>query len=438
MGMPEYPWNPVSSYLVPVSPPSAGPASGTLVQLPCINQDWLPFVQGALDQLRNPTAWPPALTDSQRNDVLDNVDELRSMFAVINVPCCNVTMRLTDACGLQFSTDGGSTWTDVTGWNANFQSCVQAAVPITGAPPNPGGLAPDALVCSIAGYSVDDIIQGSMQKAIDAVNLNKSLLQYALDVVLVLPGFEWTAVFIDAVGFIYGAITQSNVNDFEAAMTNATLWSDVQCAIYNAIVVAGHLTLANFPTVLSNISAITSAPADVVDAIHDFLSALGFVGLAQLQQPAGLSSNDCVPCGGPSMNWCKDFYFPHGQFGWTLVAGNPGAYTPTVGFTTTPAGGHHQMVVELNFPAQQLTSISFTHANDSNCGGVAAYGQVGGSTVETFVLTGGGGTFTDVRTPTVPYDSILFVMDCSVSGAFVFSQARLHGTGVNPFGASNC
>lgn len=123
-------WNPysgpASSFVEPVPIPAPDSQDAPLICLQ-LNASWLPYVLGCLMQLVNPATWdttdPAALQDIQQR-AMDLIGTWGTAEA-----CVAPELRLTDTCGLQLSTDGGATWTDVAGWATNFPTCVAANTP---------------------------------------------------------------------------------------------------------------------------------------------------------------------------------------------------------------------------------------------------------------------------------------------------------------------
>ena len=118
-------WDPESryartSYREPMPDPGTDLVSATVVcaQIPATA---IPYMIGALLQLLQPPAWD--ITDPTRmSEVLGQVTDL--IVALGTAGAC--MFRLTNTCLLQYSLDGGSTWTDVTDWALNFPLCVRA------------------------------------------------------------------------------------------------------------------------------------------------------------------------------------------------------------------------------------------------------------------------------------------------------------------------
>lgn len=329
-------WQPTPSFRDTAVPPAAGPTSGTLVQLPCINQDWLPLVLGAVDQLRNPATWLDTLSDAARDAVLGQVDYLRSLISeALNVPCCSYQLRFTSSCVLQFSTDSGVTWTDVSGWDANFAACV-SGVTIPGVPENPGSNPPATQGCNIAGYLAKEIIQLVVTKAVSDFNASKTLLQFGQDVMDVI-GYAFPITFYAFTVFhdLYNAITAGNIADFTSASTDPVLWGDVTCAIYNAIKTTGYITSTNLATVIGNVCAISYSHPDVVTAICNFITNIGLQNLQKMQSVAVVDNVDCSGC---VAGWCVHFNFSVAQGGWSSISGL-GNWVGGVGWESAATGG---------------------------------------------------------------------------------------------------
>lgn len=374
------------------------PDSGDLVCLPPINRHWLPFVQGCLDQMNNPSSWLVA-DDDAMNAVLERVQRLKQMFGQWG-DCMSYQIRFdAGTCQLQSSTDGGSTWEEIPGWGDldsclppqtqisfdegctlsessdggetftavpgwidNFGGCVQKYTPIIGLPPNPGDQDPDQLACSIATYLAENIIIGSMGKAVTAIQDDLTLLQFGLSVLNIIPEFVLVALAADAFSGIYGAVKEGELSDFEDALTDATLLSDVKCAIYGCIVGQGYVKPENFECIQLAVGSISYSHSDVIDAIKGYLTSLGPTGLAQLSQVAGLEEGaDCSGCTGA---WCR-VWDPATDTGddpaWTPVndgSGDQMVYVPGSGFNSNPA-----VTPALNVVNMVLTFPTAAHVN---------------------------------------------------------------------------
>lgn len=381
--MPKQNWRQQGSFEIPEIPPAYDPDAAPLVCLPQINQHWLPFVMGALDQLRNPSAWLVADEDAM-STVLYRVSRLKQMIGVEG-ECVSYAVRFDPTtCQLQESTDGGTTWAEIDGWSDfvsclppqtlvdfdsgctlnqsldggttyeavpgwldNFSDCVQKYVPIIGLPPNPGDKSPDQLACAIATYLAEQVIVAAMGKAVTAISDDLTLLQFGLDVVNIIPEFVLVGLAADAFSAIYVAIQEGNLSDFEDALTDATLLSAVVCAIYGAIESDGYVTPGNFAAIVSAIAGISYAHPAVIDAIVSYLDALGATGVAQVSQVAGLEQGeDCSSCTG---NWCYHWNFAVSDGGWVDYVNSPdtGVYVHGTGWQSevNPGIGYQATVI---------------------------------------------------------------------------------------------
>ena len=480
--MPRIGWRQQGSYEQGEIPPSSEPDGGTLVCLPPINQDWLPFILGCVDQMRNPSSWIVA-DDDAMYATLVRVDRLKQMLGGRGA-CFMYTLRFTDGCVLQFSVDGGATWADVTGWGVNFPACVppQTSIrfrddcllensgdggatwttvngwaeffgncvrenaPIVGLPPNPGGQDRLQLACSIASYLAEQVVIGAMGKAVTAVSDDLTLLNFGLDVLTLIPEFVLVAIAADAFAAIYVAVQEGTLSDFEAALTDATLLGDLICTIFTCISTDGYVKPSNFACIVTAVGAISYAHSDVISAIVSYLDALGAVGLAQLSQVAGLGTGlGCSGCTGGG--WCYEWIGAVDQgdiSGWNFTdtyGVTLGSYVPGLGFQsfTQGAGNTEQLTMHWSFGfSTYITNIYLEYETGSTAGpGVrqatfdAAYGG----------LNTGMGSFSTVVNVEGSSANVYLELDSALTGIGthnVISRIRITGTGTSPFPASNC
>lgn len=402
--MPKVNWVQQGSFVIPEIPPSTEPDAEPLVCLPAINQYWMPYVMGALDQLRNSSSWLVA-DDDAMYVTLARVSKLREMIGVRAV-CMSYLIRFDgESCQLQQSTDGGTTWTEVDGWAdfaacqppqtqlqftdgcelqesfnggtawevvpgwvAHFGACVQDNVPIIGLPPNPGDQTPDQLACSIAEYLANNIILEGLQAATTAITDDLSLLAMADSILTIIPEFILVRAFVDGVSIVYTAVQEGTLSDFETALTDTTLWAEVTCAIYAAILADGYVTPGNCAAISANIHAIGYTPSDVQDAIDSYVSAIGCEGLAQLSQRAGLVVGATCVCGtGPwCSSWSVDFTdICNGE--WTTPYPNGYALVTTCGggvfhSASNLAGGEFTVVDAVLPDVRTITCVRVDYA----------------------------------------------------------------------------
>jgi hypothetical protein len=120
-------WDPItrevrSSYVEPIVDPGTAPADDPVICLR-INAAWIPVIIGCLMQAMQPLAW--TADSAALPDLLGRVTDLISIVGTSG-ECIAMEFRLTAECGLQYSTDGGTTWIDVTDWSTNFPLCVRS------------------------------------------------------------------------------------------------------------------------------------------------------------------------------------------------------------------------------------------------------------------------------------------------------------------------
>lgn len=252
-------------------------------------------------QLVQPTTWdtadPVVLLATQTS-----ATELIEAVGTATV-CPVFEMRVFD-CNLQFSVDGGVTWVTVTDWATFLSTCIPAQVGI-GIPPNPQGATMSQLACNIAAYLASDVIQASINQAVSDITAMRTLIQFGIALIALIPGADIPLELIaGAGGALYLAITAGTLSDYSSALSDATLWSNVTCEIYDAIAPTGYVTAMNFSTILSNIAGIGYVHPAVITTIHDYVSNLGVIGLLQLQQIGALNVGDCSGCA----TWCYEFY----------------------------------------------------------------------------------------------------------------------------------
>jgi hypothetical protein len=417
------------------------PGDAPLVCIPPINRYWLPFILGCLDQLINPSTWIVA-DDTALNAILDKAIALKQLVGQAGDCVSCPLIRLQD-CVLQSSCDGGTTWTDVSGWADNFGPCVQSAAIITTPPANPGGRTTDQMACSIASYLTDQIITVAIQQAVDNFNNNRNLLQLGVDLALIIPEFQLVGLFATAVSEFYGFYSSITISYFETALTDPTLFSDIRCAVYNAIAADGHLTLANFTTVLSNVCGISYVHSDVIDAICAFLTTMGFPYTNQLSQGAGLNPyDDCSDCGG-TPTWCYQWDFNVSPGPWVQYV--YGVWTPGVGWVSSANSGQEGVAIDFVLPtATFLTNadVSYTTSSVNGAAGRQYLAYLGGTNIGTQLIDGG--------TYLTPHQSawvsmnltidrmIIRVSVPSTSDTCTIRWVRFYGTGLNPFGDNNC
>jgi hypothetical protein len=441
-------WQPTGSFLEAATPPAQGPADGTLVQLPCINQDWLPLVLGALDQLRNPSTWLDTLTPAALESVLGQVNYLRSIIAKsLPVPCVNpVVGAHFDCTGLYLTFADGSTAL-VSGWTANFCNCVNGCI-IPPVPSNPIPAPVNQAACNIAAYLAVGVLQATVDIAQGILNILDNVEQFAHELANQLTSaFPLVAVINDAIDEFWKLYVAGVRSDFTSAAADTALWALVTCAIYNAIKNQGYVDGANLPTIRANICAISYVHADVINALCAFVNHLPLLAWQIMQSVTALVDADCTDCG----TFCHFFDFKVGQQGWFPNGGVPAAtWSSGVGWTATgPSSGREWLELALNFPhAVPVTSVCLRGSVPWAAAGAGRQINMylGGSLVHTGPLPIGdsGGTPTPwcIGSAALLTDQVLVILDSAQGGGnpphAVVDSFEITGDGPDPFGVPGC
>lgn len=443
-------WQPNASFRQAATPPVDGPADGELVQLPCINVEWLPLVLGSLDQLRNPSTWLDTLSDPALSLVIERSDQLRAMVgAAVNVPCCNVEMRLTSGCVLQFSTDGGSTWNDVTDWAANFDACVKAHVPPQiPVPAVPGS--PSQSGCAIAEWLTEQLWIVAGQKLHDALNAGQRVDQFINDLVTQIAAFAPILdVIVGPFQAEYTTQLPQPLANLQTALSDVSFEAEVRCAIYSAISSTGYVNFSNFSTVAANIAAISYTYSYIPAMIANLWTALGLPAIQALQAVNPITAADCSSCGG---TWCYFFDFTLNNQGWQTFGGH-GNYVAGVGWKSTlDSSPYHTLALYYDMGiVRTITEMQWNY-NSQN-------GQTSGQAHEMGMWSSPPPSFSWACFHTTPfgvsypgytwesvsplcsarYPALYYTMATTTPGQeIICSGVQLRGTGANPFGVDNC
>jgi hypothetical protein len=366
------------------------------------------------------------------------------------------------ACVLQISYDGGDTWADVPGWSTYARDCFVGPTGATGAagstgatgatgatgppgvvvgpPPNPHGSTAPILGCNIAAYLARVIIQGSVQSAVDSIGAGAGTLAAVAGIVDLIPGVDIVlGLALSGGAILVGLIAAGTISHYEDALTDAQLWSDVQCAILAAIMSTGYVTHANFAALVSSVGAVSYTHGEVVASFVDYLNGLGADGLMVAQQSGSLYVGDCSACG----DWCYDFDFSTlDTQGWTIGSYgefNAGA-APGV-YSGTPAGGYDALnIISPAFAATGIVSVEVFGSAPPYTSGTRDVRDAASATKGLLFHDATGGAF-DVL---VPFNEVTtqIIIYLTTSGAAAhsdrISRIRVRGIGANPFGASNC
>ena len=450
-GMPGQPWFQQGSFLEPATPPLDDVDAGDLVQLPCVNKQWVALITVSLQQLRNPTTWGD-LPDKSIATVLDRVDKLLQMIGDSPaVGCCTVAMQLTSTCELQFSTDGGTTWTTVTDWDANLHGCIIGNLPPV-PPPNPGANPHDQNACNLAGYLAVAVLQATIAIAQGFANVLSEVGNFVASITSQLAAaYPEAQLVIDAAHFFWDEYVAGVRSHFTDASTDTLLWSDVTCAIFDNIVTVGYVDGTNLAAVRSAICAISYTHADVITALCAFVDHLPLAAWQLMQVAGALDDVDCSNCTG---TWCYYWDFTLTNGGWTVgFSGGFGNYVSGVGWegVVVPGDPTHTGIT-MGFDMGLGHTITEFQINiSSNQGGTSGQPHQGelvtalgtGSLITayptTFPANAPGYTWESATaTGSGQFFEVGYVTASAGSGFVIIAGIQLRGTGPNPFGMNNC
>lgn len=328
-------------------------------------------------------------------------------------------------CVFQVSYDSGGTWTDVPGFDiTTLQGC------LGGTPAVPPDVSAPQAACNIANWLAIQILQGSMGSLASSLSTSATTLEAALGLFGLAAAWSGIgAVVFEAAGIFIAAGTAIGETALNTAASDATLRADLTCAIYDAIVADGYVTSANFPTILTNIAAISYATPGIVGLIHDYVSNLGYAGLNAIQSEGALYDGNCDACG----TWCYKWGAGFADFcTWTPY--NTGVVPTCSGSTwhATNNAGDYQCYVLLTLdPTRTYTFVQISRsAGVDEANDIRFYEGAVGSTVlahsDTHIWSG---TVTGAQT---------LLLSTSLGSAFDLQSCELQGEGANPYGTDNC
>lgn len=435
-------WQPATSFPEPLVPPMVDPDALPTVQV-CVNEQWVPYIIGALLQLVQPVIWDVADVATLQLTI-ERATDLMALFA--NGDRC-MQLRFDGAtCQLQQSVDGGATWVEVPGWQENFDSCVKAHIPAQ-QPPNPNGVANHDMACNLAGYIASEILHKVVSESIAAFNASVKEADAATTIMGTFSfAFPITALFVTGFDAFYKFFSAGTIADFQAADGDPSLWSALTCAIYDAITNDGFVTGANLSTVVSNICGLTYAHPDVVAALCAFAGGLGLANWQAMQVVGAINQVDCSGCGLHCFAWPW-----HTTASFTLLYGG---YLAGQGYEAlncpVPTCNAACNLLELSgtlvspvsiYELDLLVQHSGPNSQDPTVER-AIYLTLGGSTVRTIEIPDGAygaPTWIRLQFPDTSADGIIleWVEDFSGVGA-VLGGLEMRFTGANPFSSSPC
>lgn len=289
--------NTTTSYPEPIAIPSAQPGDSPTFCVP-INAEWIPIVAGALQQLAQTTIWS-GMTEA---DALAAVGAAWDLIAsVANASACTVfELRFELSCTLQYSTDGGATWTDVPGWDAYFAACVGGSTGGGGGAPVPQipGLSGTQLGCNIAGYLVQTLLRQFVARALQVVLASGFVADLIDGIVAIIPGIDAiTPLIILASNALVTAIADGTASDWGSMVLTDLVWSKLGCLIATAIGDFTGWTQGVVDAITTAITGSALAPTLVLTSLAHFIDNLGIPGLSSGTAPGAVITYDCSQCG---------------------------------------------------------------------------------------------------------------------------------------------
>lgn len=251
MWIPNERWQQQGSFWSQVDIPTAGPCDPPLVCF-SVNEQWLPLMLGSLSQLIQPTTW---------------------------------------------ATNDPAALDDVLAAATYLMAVVGGAMPCNTTPPVLPGHTTAETACNVAGYLANAVIRESIQKAIDAINENLTVLGWGQLIIGLIPGAGLIInTLIKALNDLYQAMVSGTLSHYQDAINDPTLFGRIACAIYGCISSDGGVTQGNFSCVVTAVGAVSYTHSDVITAIVDYLNNLGADGLAAMQSSGALADYDCSGC----------------------------------------------------------------------------------------------------------------------------------------------
>lgn len=360
-------------------------------------------------------------------------------------PCCDTSMRLNDLCVLQYSKDGGDTWLDVTDWVTNFGNCVRGNVPDP-VPPDPGDGKTNQHACNIAGFLSERVIREALSKLSDNLIAGGNQLAWvnSLDFGLA-SKFPMTTAALFAFETFYNAVSVQVLAQITAAAADSTLWSDITCAIYNAIKTDGYVTDGNFAACAAAIHAVSYADFWVTNSIGNFWTAVGIGTIRNWQNVGALDDIDCTGCG----ESCHDLAFQGTSGGWVTYGTTIATWSAGIGWTAAYNAGANVSRVAIYHDLGGVYNVSGYEFDIVHPGGSpSVYCDLemsnGGSVTGTFHVD-------PPDSPAIqtvglhnqtPLAADRIYIDFAVFGNWTpnmrIIDVRIYFEGPNPFGADNC
>lgn len=248
------------SFQQAIVPPTAEVCDPPLVCFQ-LNVQYIPVILGCLTQAAQPSTWLVS-TDAERQIALQRATDLIAEVAAAQ-PCQPTTIT------------------------------------------PPSGTTTAQQACNIAGYLSNIVIRESLLQAVQAIQNDLGILSFASTLLSLIPGLGSGfglayLIFSQAIIKFLANVNSGTLADYQAALSDDTLWAEVTCAIYNCIKTDGDVTDANFPCIQTALCSLSYPSTDVINAICHWITDLGAQNVIQAQVQGVLVTYDCTCMGGPT------------------------------------------------------------------------------------------------------------------------------------------
>lgn len=278
--------HPVGSFVKPQTPPTSNPDS-----MPCVcitfNQDWLPYVLGALTQLQLQSTWDVS-TEEEFTDIYQRASSLITLIATQGydlMPCgCtdlppNAMIRIAPDGTLQISTDGGVTWVDGTAYDPRANSMIYPLLPT--------GIS-DTTRCAAAGN-----VTANLQRLVNELVAGEEIAAEILATVVVfILEFLSVGVLTPLAVAVSGLIAAIGATALNAAFDSGT-YDTIRCILYCNMDNQG--VVSSFTQLLSDVDSQLNPVA--APFVHNLFAALGANGITNAGRIGGNPGDDCGGCG---------------------------------------------------------------------------------------------------------------------------------------------
>lgn len=423
---------PRSSFVQPVIPPGVDPDAGPFVQL-TVSYAWLPYVLGALSQLRMRTTWQTA-SEADLQLAIDRATMLTNQIAGPTVAGPDVPpgypplIRQNPTTGdVEVSNDGGSTYTPAPG--ADPRNIITQ--------PNPAVTDQQCQSARSAMFYIRNRLEqvtNGLSGGLLAAGLTTLIIGALADLG---PYGLIGATILDAMITLAGI----GVSAINGAMTSL-VWDDFACILYCNMDANGFFPAAALSNILDDVDTQIGGTAATI--LHVLIEFWGYAGIINSGYML-LGSGACTGC---ACTWCYEWNFTVDSGGWFSNSG--AVFIPPFSTVDISATGHNSRRCQIrrNFATTTITHVEFdftytagTFNSATNRWAISYQGAVlafstanpgnGGHTVQ-WNGSQAGATAVGLAVSTCDRTAVAW------DGAATITRCLIRGTGNNPFGADNC